>query len=75
MKLREKARIKHSRLGSRPTSVRTVTKGKPGAISEVARKGLDVCNDQGKTQRKEGNGCARSRKANMNVAKVALPLP
>lgn len=52
MKVWEKARIKHSRLGSRPRSVRIVTEGKPGAKSEVARKGLGTCSVHGKTQSK-----------------------
>lgn len=37
VKVRENARIKRSRFGSRPQGVRTVTKVKPGGTSEVAR--------------------------------------
>lgn len=55
MKPREKARIKHSRLGSRPKSVGIVTQGKPWRTQAVARKGLGTCSDQGKLQsKKEG---------------------
>ena len=50
MKVREKASIKHSRLGSRPQSVRIAVKMRPGGKLAVARKGLGACSDQRKTR-------------------------
>jgi len=50
VKVREKASIKHSRLGSRPQSVRIAVKMRPGGKLAVARKGLGACSDQRKTR-------------------------